>query len=72
VRTLGAILLCDPATGEVSRTIDMPVRGSVQGLLFAPDGRHLITASIDGTVAIVRLAEAAKTTPSVPVSGATP
>jgi WD40 repeat protein len=41
----------DPSTGQVIRTL-RGHRGFILGLAFSPDGKHLASASLDGSIAL--------------------
>jgi WD40 repeat protein len=52
----GLVRLWDPRTGTETKVLPLaPPGGSVLGVLFAPDGRHLATRNADGTAYIVRI-----------------
>jgi WD40 repeat protein len=50
------IILWDAATGTIQKSWEL--RFAVQGVAFAPDGRHLVTANANSTVFILRLPDA--------------
>ena len=54
----GGVVVWEAATGRKLREFQFP--GSVTGLEFAPDGRHLGTANGNGTAYILRIAKAAE------------
>jgi WD40 repeat protein len=49
------MVLWDVAAGDRRREWQFP--GRVQAAAFAPDGRHLATANVNGTVYVLRLAK---------------
>jgi WD40 repeat protein len=53
----GEIYLWDPEffRQEHLLHLNLPFSGGVREVLFAPDGRHLLTRNSDGTVYVVRL-----------------
>jgi WD40 repeat protein len=56
----GRVILWDSVGGEKRREWRFP--GNVQGLAFAPDGRHLALVNGNGTVYLLRLAKPDPTT----------
>jgi WD40 repeat protein len=53
----GRVIVWNTTTGEAR---DWKLPGPVQAVAFAPDSRHLATGNANGTIYILRLAEAPK------------
>jgi WD40 repeat protein len=54
--TEGLILSWDVATETRSKLHDHQTGESINGMALAPDGRHVVTANVNGTVYVLRLA----------------
>jgi WD40 repeat protein len=49
----GEMILWDVTAGDKRLAWQLP--GTIQSAAFAPDGRHLATANVNGTVYVLRL-----------------